>query len=227
MPTSFVTTKSHQRLTPVIAATRKLWRQHHLAYDQACYVAKEVRRALALARPKAGERVVARLSRAEERVLIQHAYHLGGTRGLPIKTLFQTGARVSESAHLRVKDLSFEEQQMLIAKGKRGKSRCVPMLPSSAHELRTCLGNRAAGSPFETTRHTCYSSRRLQQIIKETAAEVGITKRVYPHLLRHSVTTRLLEGGRPLGQIQKFLGHTKLEKTQVYAESSTEMMKAS
>jgi hypothetical protein len=71
MPTSFVTTKSHQRLTPVIAATRKLWRQHHLTYDQACYVAKEVRRALA--RPKAGERVVARLSRAEARVLIQHA----------------------------------------------------------------------------------------------------------------------------------------------------------
>jgi hypothetical protein len=64
MPTSFVATKSHQRLTPVIAATRKLWRQHHLTYDQACYVAKEVRRALALARPKAGERVVARLSRA-------------------------------------------------------------------------------------------------------------------------------------------------------------------
>jgi integrase len=107
-------------------------------------VAKEVRRALALARPKAGERVVARLSRAEERVLIQHACHLGGTRGLPIKTLFQTGARVSESAHLRVKDLSFEEQQMLIAKGKKGQE------PLRAHAA--FVGPRAADLPGESCR---------------------------------------------------------------------------
>jgi integrase/recombinase XerD len=50
---------------------------------------------------------------------------------------------------------------------------------------------------------------------------------VYPHLLRHSVATTLLERGMPTEQIQKFLGHSKLETTQVYAESSTEMMRES
>jgi integrase/recombinase XerD len=50
---------------------------------------------------------------------------------------------------------------------------------------------------------------------------------VYPHLLRHSVATTLLERGMPLEQIQKFLGHSKLETTQIYAESSPEMIKES
>ena len=60
----------------------------------------------------------------------------------------------------------------------------------------------------------------MQQMIKETAADAKITKRVYPHLLRHSVARTLLERGMPLEQIQKFLGHAKLETTQIYAESS-------
>jgi integrase/recombinase XerD len=81
---------------PVIAATKKLWRQYHLTYDQTQYVAQEVRRALAIERPKTRKSVVARLSRDEERQLMAHAYRVQGTRGLLIKTLFQTGARVSE-----------------------------------------------------------------------------------------------------------------------------------
>ena len=54
-----------------------------------------------------------------------------------------------------------------------------------------------------------------------------IKRRVYPHLLRHSVATTLLKLGMPIDQIQKFLGHSKLETTQVYAESTTEMIKES
>jgi integrase/recombinase XerD len=103
----------------------------------------------------------------------------------------------------------------------------VPILPSLAQELRTHLGDRPTGYLFETNRHTPYSPCRIQQIIKETAADAHITKRVYPHLLRHSVATTLLEKGMTLEQIQKFLGHAKLETTQIYAESTTEMIKAS
>jgi integrase/recombinase XerD len=67
----------------------------------------------------------------------------------------------------------------------------------------------------------------IQQIMKETAEQAQITKRVYPHLLRHSVATTLLERGMPIEQMQKFLGHSKLETTQLYAESSTAMMRES
>jgi integrase/recombinase XerD len=227
MRTTLAKAKSSQGLSSVIAATTKLWRQYHLTYNQTHYVAKEVRRALAIERPMSRKRVVARLSREEERQLIAHAYRVQGTRGLLIKTLFQTGARVSEFVNIRTNDVFFEEQMILIAKAKGGKSRYVPILPQLAQEIRTHLGHRTTGYLFETVHNTPYSPRRIQQIIKETAADAEITKRVYPHLLRHSVATTLLERGMPIEQIQKFLGHAKLETTQLYAESSAEMIKAS
>ncbi|MFP5260368.1 MAG: tyrosine-type recombinase/integrase [Blastocatellia bacterium] len=198
-----------------------------MTYDQARYVAKEVRRTLQIERLKTRKRVVARLSRDEEKKLIQQAYKEKGERGLLIKTLFQTGARVSEFASIKVEHFFFDELMILIAKGKGGKSRYVPILPELAQELRTHLGNRQAGYLFETNRHSAYSSRRLQQIVKETAEHAGITKKVHPHLLRHSVATMLLERGMPLEQIQKFLGHSNLETTQIYAESTTAMLKES
>ena len=67
----------------------------------------------------------------------------------------------------------------------------------------------------------------MQQIVKAIAEQAKIKQRVYPHLLRHSVATTLLERGMPLEQIQKFLGHAKLETTQIYAEATTEMIKES
>jgi integrase/recombinase XerD len=227
MRTPSANTKSTDGLKSLITTTTKLWRSRHLTYDQARYVAKEVRRALALERPKVRKRVVARLSRDEERKLIAQAYRVQGTRGLLIKALFQTGARVSEFVNIRVNEFFFDEQMILIAKAKGGKSRYVPILLELAQELRTHLGDRTTGYLFETIHHTSYSARRIQQIIKETADEAKITKRVYPHLLRHSVATTLLERGMPLEQIQKFLGHSKLETTQIYAESSAEMIKES
>ena len=74
----------------------KLWRKHHLTYDQTRYVAKAMRQALTIARPTTRPRVIVRLSRAEEERLIGQAYRMPGVRGLLIKTLFQTGAHVSE-----------------------------------------------------------------------------------------------------------------------------------
>jgi integrase/recombinase XerD len=226
MRTPSAKANSDSGLQSVITATKKLWRQHHLTYDQARYVAKEVRRALAIERPKTRQRVVARLSRDEERRLIAHAYRMKGVRGLLIKTLFQTGARVSEFVNIKVEEFFFDEQMILIAKAKGGKSRSVPILPELAQELRTHIGDRRSGYLFETIHATPYSPRRIQQIVKETAA-AKIEKRVYPHLLRHSVATMLLERGMPLEQIQKLLGHSKLETTQIYAESTPAMIRDS
>ncbi len=94
-------------------------------------------------------------------------------RGLLIKTLFQTGARVSEFVNIKADEVFFEEQMILISKAKGGKSRYVPILPQLAQELRTHLGHRTTGYLFETVQHTQYSPRRIQQIIKETAADAA------------------------------------------------------
>ena len=227
MRTPSAKAKTGKPLQGLIAATAKLWRQHHLTYDQTRYVAKEARRSLALERTKTRKRVVERLSREEEKRLIQAAYRDNSEHGLLIKTLFQTGTRVSEFVNIRVRDFFLEETMILIHKAKGGKSRYVPILPDLAQELRTHLGTRTTGYLFESNRHQPYSTRRVQQIVKEKAAQAKIKKRVSPHLLRHSVATTLLELGMPLEQIQKFLGNAKLEATQIYAESTTEMIKES
>lgn len=227
MRTPSIKTKPEPSLKSLITATAKLWRKYHLTYDQVRYVGKEIRRALGIKRIKVRKRTIQRLSRDEEQRLIQRAYRDKGERGLLIKMLFQTGARVSEFVNIKVEDFFLEEAMLLIAKGKGGKSRYVPVLPELAQELRTHLGQRATGYLFETNRHLPYSPRRIQQIVKATAEKAKIKKRVYPHLLRHSVATTLLERGMPIEQIQKFLGHAKLETTQVYAESTPEMIKDS
>jgi integrase/recombinase XerD len=169
-------------------------------------VVREVRRALAVERPKVRKRVVARLSRVEEEQLLKHAYRIKGERGLLSKTLFQTGAHVSEFVNFKTEDVFFDEQMILIAKAKGGKSRSVPILPELAQELRTHVGQRTVGYRFETNRTPRYSLRRIQQSLKETAAQAQITKRVYPHLLRHSVATTLLERGCRLSRCKSFSG---------------------
>ena len=227
MRTPLQKAKSDADLQAVIQATQKLWRRHHLSYDQTRYVAKQARRALALERPQVRARIIERLARDEERRLIEAAYRLTGARGLLIKTLFQTGARVSEFVAIEVGDFFFDEQTILIRKAKGGKRRYVPILPELAQELRTHLRDRNQGYLFETNRHAAFSPRRIQQLVKETADLAGLTKRVTPHLLRHSVATTLLEHGMPLEQIQKFLGHAKIDTTQIYAESTTAMIRDS
>lgn len=216
-----------KELQKLIDKTVKLWRQSHLTYDQAGYVSKQVRKKLSIKRPNKRKNVIQRLSKDEEQRLIRQAYQEKNSYGLLLKTLFLTGTRVSEFVSIKVKDFYFDELMILIQKGKGGKSRYVPILSELAQELKTHLNGREVGYIFESNRHTKFSPRRIQQIVKQTAEQAGIAKKVHPHLLRHTVATFLLEKKMPLEQIQKFLGHSKIETTQIYAESSTEMMRDS
>jgi integrase/recombinase XerD len=104
---------------------------------------------------------------------------------------------------------------------KKESNRYVPILPTLAQELRTHLNGRRQGYVFETNRNDRYSVRTMQSVVKSEAQEAGIEKRVYPHLLRHSIATILLDSGEvPIDQVQKFLGHLQLATTQIYAETS-------
>jgi integrase len=71
--------------------------------------------------------------------------------------------------HIKVEAVFFEEQMILIAKAKGGKSRYVLILPEIAQELRTPVGQSTVGYLFETNRATRYSPRRIQQIIKRSS----------------------------------------------------------
>src|SRR5688572_15326637 len=130
-----------QSLASVIQETFRLWRKHHLGYDQTKYVVEEARRRLGLEPPRARKRTVKRLDRAEIERLIQATYRSKSKYGLMIKTLFQTGARVDEFVHIRVDDLLLDGDpaQIHITRAKRQADRYVPILPALADELRTAV----------------------------------------------------------------------------------------
>jgi integrase len=143
-----------------------------MTYDQTRYVAKEVRRVLAIARPSTRQRVIARLSRTEEERLIAQAYRMPGVRGLLIKTLFQTGARVSEFVQVPVPDVYFDEQMLLITHAKDGKQRYIPLLPELMHEPGRLCGIARRGRclspgairriPRTVSSNSCRKRRRWQ-----------------------------------------------------------------
>ncbi len=217
----------NDELAGVIQETLKLWRKSHLDYDQTKYVVEQVRKKLALSPPRQRKRTVDRLAMAEIEQLIAAAYRHQSKYGLMVKTLFYTGARVEEFVHIRVEDLYLSDgtPQIHLTYAKRQSTRYVPLLPSLAQELLTHLAGRKVGYLFESNRQTHYSTRAVQDIITEAAKAAGIVKRVYPHLLRHSIATILLQSGEvPIDQVQKFLGHLQLDTTQIYAQTSLQSL---
>ena len=220
--------KSRKRnfLGEVARQTAKLWRKHHLTYDQTKHVVEQTRHELGLEAPRERRRTVERLDRDEIERLIEASDGNSSRQGFMVKMLFCTGSRVSEFVQIRVEDLhlALDPPQIYIANAKGGRDGYVPILPALAQELRTHLGGRRSGYLFESNRADKYTTRYVQQLVKNAAQRAGIGKNVTPHRLRASVATILLDAGMPLDQVQKFLRHKRITTTQIYAETSLQGM---
>ena len=169
---------------------------------------------------------VDRLTVEEELRFLDQAYAQGGRTGLMLQTLLETGARASELVQLRVEDVSLAERVVTIQHGKGGKRREVPIRRDLAQLLRLHIGARRAGPLFASRQagsgavpHTL-TRQRVGQVVRGVAQAAGITKRVYPHLLRHTVATRLLALGMDITDLQRFLGHESISTTRLYAETT-------
>jgi integrase/recombinase XerD len=179
-------------------------------------VVERARRALGVEPPRTRRRTVQRLDYPEVERLIRSAYRDSSAYGVMIKTLFLTGARMNEFVHIRVQDLHLDDEspQIYLTHAKREAF--------LAQELRTHLQGRRQHYLFESNRHTLHSVRTMQAVVERFARQAGIAKRVYPHLLCHSIATILLDSGLvPIDQVQKFLGYLQLSTTQIYAETNT------
>lgn len=169
---------------------------------------------------------VDRLTVEEELRFLDRAYAHGGRTGLMLQTLLETGARASELVQLRIEDVSLAERVVTIREGKGGKRREIPIRRDLAQLLQLRIGARRAGPLFASrqqgsgpTPHVL-TRQRVGQIVREVARDAGITKRVYPHLLRHTVATRLLALGMDITDLQRFLGHESITTTRLYAETT-------
>ena len=213
-----------QRRQQDIRRVAKILRDGNYTYDQSKDLFKAARQRVGLQVSKQKKGSDDRLTKDEFEAFLNTAYARSGAQGLLIRTLLETGSRVSAFSRMRVEDISFSELEIRIT-DKGDKARDVPILRSLANELRLHLGGRESGYVFPSPRGGHYSARRLQQLVKEIAAEAGVTKNVYPHLLRHTMAQYLADQGMPENLLQKFLGHEHPASTQVYYEPARTQVK--
>jgi integrase/recombinase XerD len=197
-----------------------------LDYNQTKTVFQLARRKAGLKPPKPKRGAIARLTLEEELRFIDQAYLMGGRVGMMMQTLLETGARVSEFINLRVEDISFAERLIMIEDGKGGKRREIPIRREMAKLLQAHVSSRRSGPLFRSRQKGAghlpyiYTRQRIGQMVRQVARDAGIRKRIYPHLLRHTIATKLLNLGLDIADVQRFLGHEDISTTQIYAVTS-------
>lgn len=206
-----------------------------------------------LDRPRIGRRIPDVLSVKEVEALIE-APDLKTSVGIRdramLELLFGSGLRVDELVSLELGDLFFESQNCRV-RGKGGRDRFVLLSEIGVEILRRYLDEvrprwlKTVRSlkPWSTGVEKVFFSRRntfarregVDSDVKLTreavwyrvrvyARQVGVRKRITPHLLRHAYATHMVEGGADLRSVQKLLGHADIGTTEVYTHTNRERL---
>jgi integrase/recombinase XerD len=150
-----------------------------------------------------------------------------------LMTTYICGMRRSEVCHLKVSDIDSQRMMIRITQGKGGVDRDVPMTPLLLETLREYWRwMRPKVWLFPGTEKGWrvdrpITSKLIWSVANYAAKKAGITKRVSPHLLRHSWATHQLEAGMDLKTLQVLLGHDDLETTSRYLRLSRKHLEGS
>ena len=140
-----------------------------------------------------------------------------------IELFFSTGLRVSELCSLN-RDLDLSRDEFSI-RGKGEKVRVVFLSPAAKQAVKEYVGKRGdidealfvqMGKNAKNAKDLRLTPRSVERLIKSYAIKAGITRKVTPHIIRHSFATDLLENGADLRSVQALLGHANIATTQVY-----------
>lgn len=141
---------------------------------------------------------------------------------LTLLLLFGLGCRVTELTGLNLQDF-YELDSWLKVKGKGGKERVLPLTEAIMEPLKHYLSQARPSLVRENTHALLVNDRgrRPSRIdvwrwLNAWSKKAGFTKTISPHQFRHGCATSLLQGGADLRSIQKLLGHSSIQTTQVY-----------
>ena len=160
---------------------------------------------------------------------------LDGYRGKTmLELLYATGMRVSELVNVPVKNVDMKMQYVIVM-GKGSKERMLPLGRTALHYLEHYLSvvrpqllhgkPDAAAELFVTGWGGPMTRERFYEIIVAYGKSAGISKRVTPHMLRHSFATHLLNNGTDLRIVQELLGHADISTTQIYTHLDVERLR--
>ena len=173
---------------------------------------------LNLPKPKRNKKIPEVLTKEEVSKMIDSINNI--KHKLIIKILYGCGLRVSEIVNLNKKDLNFSEKLAHVKLSKGKKDRFVKIPDSILDNLRDYCSLTTEEMVFSSNRGGRLTKKTIGKIVENAANKAGITKEVYPHLLRHSFSTHLLEQGIDLRIIQRLLGHSDIKTTQIYTHIS-------
>jgi tyrosine recombinase XerC len=180
---------------------------------------------IGLVAPKRERKLPTILSRDDLNALIEAADETTpqGLRNRAIlELMYASGVRLSEIAGLNLNQIDLDERTVVV-RGKGNKERMVLLGEPAEQAIRRYL---ARGHPQLATEANDalllnrdgrrLSGRSIQTIVRRHALKAGLATYVWPHLLRHSFATHLLDGGAELRIVQELLGHASAQTTQIY-----------
>lgn len=156
-----------------------------------------------------------------------------------LELLYACGARAQEVSQIRTEDLDLAASFVRL-RGKGGHERIVPLGHLACESLSRYLSEarpellrsrqrqrRGRQSPFLFVGRKGIRLRRetVWRIVRKWTTIAGLPIRGYPHLLRHSFATHLLEGGADLRYVQELLGHASISTTQIYTHVNTSRLR--
>jgi site-specific recombinase XerD len=136
-----------------------------------------------------------------------------------LEFLYATGCRSGELSNVRLENIYWGEISTVRVLGKNRKERTLFFGRRAKQALREYLGTRQEGPLFGPLRQ-----QTVQRIVSQTARRAGL-ERVYPHMLRHSFATVLLDRGVDIRHTQELLGHASLSTTQIYTHTTTSRLR--
>jgi site-specific recombinase XerD len=171
------------------------------------------------------------LGASDMRTLLRAAEQACHTTRLATILLFATGVRVSELTAIRIQDIDFDQRSVRIfGKGSRERQVFLPddgivalvrEYIATKHEPEQTSDRLLINARGRPASSTCIRNR-----LKTLAEKAGVTRRVTPHMLRHTAATTLMEGGVDIRFVQRLLGHQTIATTQLYTHVSDRALMA-
>jgi integrase/recombinase XerC len=152
-----------------------------------------------------------------------------------IEVLYDAGLRAGEACALRKDDVDLEKGWVRVEQGKGGRDRVVPLADPACIAIeayvthgRALLAGRnpePVDALFLNSRGRQMTTRDARRIVTRIGGVALEGRPMWPHLLRHSFATHLLEGGADLRSVQELLGHTDVGSTQIYTHVTSERLR--
>ncbi len=156
-----------------------------------------------------------------------------GMRDKAILALYYgCGLRKNEGANINVKDILLDKELVYVRKGKGYKERYVPLAGTGKTDLENYIlygrpllaADKKEDALLLSVNGTRLSGHMAYVRLQKLKAIAGIKKPAGLHTLRHSIASHLLHSGMQLEQIQRFLGHSSMESTQIYTHLKHEQI---